>query len=119
MPLRRFHPANLPAERAETTCSRRHFTFLGGRVLHRCDTGAAVAAAPQAAAATAGDHACLQRIKGKFWNPQGSTVLRDVNHHVGAGFELADRGPAGEPVGVFRDAWRRVIRDEHGHPWKG
>jgi hypothetical protein len=59
------------------------------------------------------------RIKGEFWNPQGSTVLRDVDDHVGAGFELADRGRAGEPVGVFRAACRRIVRDEHGHPRKG
>ena len=55
----------------------------------------------------------------EFWNPQGSAVLRDVDDHVGAGFELADRGRAGEPVGVLRASCRRIIRDEHGHPRKG
>ena len=64
---------------------------------------------------------------GKYTEPIGSgrdplqvfTVLRDVDDHVGAGFELADRGPAGEPVGVLCAACRRIIRDEHGHPRKG
>jgi len=119
MPLRRFHPASLPAERAETTCSRRHFTFLGGRVLHPTRYRRGGCGRTAGRASDGGDHAWLLRIKGKFWNPQGSTVLRDVDDHVVAGFELADRGRAGEPVGVFRAAWRRIVRDEHGHPRKG
>jgi hypothetical protein len=63
----------------------------------------------------------LDRVAGQLPEPR-HRVQRfsgDVDDHVGAGFALADRGLAGEPVGVFRDACRRVIRDEHGHPWKG